>query len=493
MSLSETAVIYARVSKGTSEDESVSITTQLQGLRSLAAAKGLTVVKEYVDDGISGFKNVHRPAFSSLVADMSKQQFSTILVRHFDRLARNDEDSSLIRVGCARYGIKWMTQSGEVTDPAAAQGGLLASITGAVALYESKVKSERLRARYAHNRSRGVSNTGRRAFGYSVDKQTPHPTEALELQKAFAHILDGGSIFQILKDWNTRGLPTIGKSKCWSYPAIRTILTNPRYAALLTYQGQIIEDTPGDWTPLVSRQDFDDVQAILNDPKRRTSPGSKTRYLGGGIYTCQVCGSPMRTNTSSDRQTGERHVYYRCSTKLAYDGDKTKHVTVKMTLADELVRSAVVAAFAFGTADLFPAQASSSRSLSTLQAAASRVRETKGKVLRLMTQELVSEEEATSQLQELKRQELDLERDIQAAIQAEMQSDLTVDLRAGMWTGGLQKVADVKRELGERFDALSVDKRRELVRTLLDVVVNGGRGEKVTITHRVVTSLNRAE
>ncbi|MBD8466805.1 recombinase family protein [Plantibacter sp. CFBP 8798] len=473
------AVIYARVSQATSDAESVSITTQLHDLRALARDKGIEIVEELVDDGISGFKGLHRPGFSRLVAGMGGGRFDLIMVRHFDRLARNDEDSSLIRVGCARHGIRWMTQSGEITDPAAAQGGLMASITGALALYESKVKQERLKARYAHDRAQGRMNAGGRAFGYAEDKVTPHETEAYEVQKAFDTIINGGSIFRILSDWNRAGIPTTGKATCWSYPGVRSVLTNPRYAGLVSHRRQIIEGVTGQWTPLVTREKFEAVQAILTDPKRRTSPGSKPRYLGGGIYRCAVCEAPMRTNTSSIRQTGERAVFYRCTSRLAYDGEKLRHATVRVDEADKLVRAAIIDAHLFRPTSTL----SQERDTSAAHAALGRLRASRQKLVRLVAADLISEADASAQLSELKTKEAALEAELTHAASG----SIVAGIRDGLWSSGpvsFTKAAEAKRAIGQRFDELSVDERRELVRAFVIVTIRPGRKDKVQVELR---------
>ena len=68
--------IYCRVS--TSDQ---TIDNQLSVLREIAKIKGLTIVQEFVDEGISGAKERDkRKGFNNLLKNTVKQEFTTILV-----------------------------------------------------------------------------------------------------------------------------------------------------------------------------------------------------------------------------------------------------------------------------------------------------------------------------------------------------------------------------------------------------------------------------
>ena len=79
----KTAAIYVRVSTADQHVES-----QLYDLRELAAQRGLEVVQEYRDSGVSG-KRARRPGLDALIADARRKKFSVVLVAAFDRVARS--------------------------------------------------------------------------------------------------------------------------------------------------------------------------------------------------------------------------------------------------------------------------------------------------------------------------------------------------------------------------------------------------------------------
>ena len=72
--------IYARVS---TKDQSCEM--QMRDLRTYCAARGFTIIREYVDIGQSGAKD-SRPELNELMADARKRRFDSIFVWRFDRL-----------------------------------------------------------------------------------------------------------------------------------------------------------------------------------------------------------------------------------------------------------------------------------------------------------------------------------------------------------------------------------------------------------------------
>ena len=76
--------IYARVSTTAGQ----TCENQLIELRSYCQARGWTIFKEYVDEGVSGSKD-RRPALDQLVADAKRRRFDVLVCWRLDRLGRN--------------------------------------------------------------------------------------------------------------------------------------------------------------------------------------------------------------------------------------------------------------------------------------------------------------------------------------------------------------------------------------------------------------------
>ncbi len=75
--------IYARVSTTDQKPEN-----RLHALREYIKARGLDLVEEYVDRGISGAAS-SRPALDAMLADAQRRSFDAVACVKLDRLARS--------------------------------------------------------------------------------------------------------------------------------------------------------------------------------------------------------------------------------------------------------------------------------------------------------------------------------------------------------------------------------------------------------------------
>jgi site-specific DNA recombinase len=77
----------------------------------------------------------------------------------------------------------------------------------------------------------------------------------------------------------------------WTNLQLRRVLTNPLYAALVTYQGKVVG--PGDWEPLLDEDTHRGLVAFLSDPARKPGSAFEHRHMGSGVYRCGKCGNTM--------------------------------------------------------------------------------------------------------------------------------------------------------------------------------------------------------
>jgi DNA invertase Pin-like site-specific DNA recombinase len=80
------AALYLRLSRDDGGDsESNSITNQREMLLRYASDKGIIVINEYVDDGVSGL-TFERSGFKSMVSDIESGKIGTVIVKELPRL-----------------------------------------------------------------------------------------------------------------------------------------------------------------------------------------------------------------------------------------------------------------------------------------------------------------------------------------------------------------------------------------------------------------------
>src|SRR5713101_1485082 len=131
--------IYARVS---TKDQSCEL--QLRDLRTYCAARGLDLVREYVDVGQSGAKD-SRPELNILMGDARKRQFDAIVAWRFDRFARSTKHLLSALEEFRSLGIRFISYQ-ENIDTSSALGQALFTIVSAVAQLERDLIRERVSA-----------------------------------------------------------------------------------------------------------------------------------------------------------------------------------------------------------------------------------------------------------------------------------------------------------------------------------------------------------
>jgi DNA invertase Pin-like site-specific DNA recombinase len=142
--------IYTRVS---TDDQTVE--NQLIILREIAERKGLTVVAEFNDEGISGAKGRDkRTGFDNIIKGAVKKDFDTILVWSVDRLGRSLQDlvsflNEIHSVGCDLY----IHQSG--IDSSTPTGKMMFQMVGCFAEYERSMIRARVLAGQKRAKAQG--------------------------------------------------------------------------------------------------------------------------------------------------------------------------------------------------------------------------------------------------------------------------------------------------------------------------------------------------
>jgi site-specific DNA recombinase len=92
------AVIYARVSTKEQAEGKISIPDQIEVCRKTIIDRGWSLVNEpYIDSGISGHLLEERLGLQKLLADARQNQFDLVVVKDFDRFARNRAAATIVR------------------------------------------------------------------------------------------------------------------------------------------------------------------------------------------------------------------------------------------------------------------------------------------------------------------------------------------------------------------------------------------------------------
>ncbi|MFC7430663.1 MULTISPECIES: recombinase family protein [unclassified Agrococcus] len=470
------AALYLRQSLDRENSEE-GIRRQRAACASLAELRGWAVVGEYVDNDVSASKpRGPGTAWHRLVNADASTRPDVILAVDLDRLLRTQRDL----VTLIDLGIKVVTVDGEV-DLATADGEFRATMTTALARFETRRKSERQRRANAHRRLEGRLPAGsKRAFGYTplmrgagvvtatrvgadglsypAYGHEPLEPEATAVRDGFALLLAGDSVRSIMREWNGRGLTTTTGAP-WTAQSVRGVLVNPRYAGLIApprLVGAVSQQQhhvglgdleAGSWEPLVSPETWAAVRDLLADPARRSNPGRAPKWLLSGIATCGVCGAPMKGGQVRGIQA------YRCSA--------TPHLARKRDDADHLIVERIIHRLSQpDAADLLTAQ--DAPDVDRLRGELREVQEGERNVVSMVARGLTSMRAAEATLRDVRRRIADLE--------ARLSDAGRVDV-----LGSLVSADDVRAT----WEALGGDRQRAVVRAMLTIEMHSpGKGSR---------------
>lgn len=190
------AALYVRVSTSDQHVES-----QLYDLRELAAQRGMEIVKEYQDCGISGSK-ARRPGLDALRADARRKKFSVVLVAAFDRIARSTRNFLQIIDELDSMGIEFMSRR-EGVATGDAMGRLFMTIISAIAELEKSLVVERVKSGMRRARLEG-RQIGRARLDVDREQVVIDRRSGLSLtQVAKRHSISRASVCRLMKEANS--------------------------------------------------------------------------------------------------------------------------------------------------------------------------------------------------------------------------------------------------------------------------------------------------
>jgi len=144
------AALYGRCS---THDKGQDPELQLVPLREYCQRRGLTIVGEYVDNGISG-KQERRPELDKLIQAARKRQIDIILVWKLDRFGRSLKHLVTALDELSSLGVGFISYQDNL-DLTTAQGRLMFHIIGSMAEFERELIGERVKAGLDNARRKG--------------------------------------------------------------------------------------------------------------------------------------------------------------------------------------------------------------------------------------------------------------------------------------------------------------------------------------------------
>lgn len=295
---------YIAYCRKSSEDDSrqvQSLETQERNLLDYALKNNLQVV-EVIKESKSAKVDNNRPQFDRMLEMIEKGEADAILIHHIDRLSRNGIESGKITKLFEQGKIK------EIRTPFKSINSLYELMYLDFEFIFSSQYSRNLSIRTKEGLETKLLKgeyPGCGPLGYinRDGRIYPDPIKCVLVKKAFELYSTGDYSLKGLANYlfdlglRTRGGNKVHKSQ------LNITFRNPCFYGAILCKGVLYK---GIHEPLVSKQLFDRVNAILDGKNR--SKKQKHNFLYRGYANCAVCGCML---TASFKRN--KHTYYYCT------------------------------------------------------------------------------------------------------------------------------------------------------------------------------------
>ena len=322
--------LYVRVSTINQAEDGESLDEQSLTLKNYCSYRKWSDFQIYREEGFSG-KDLKRPAFQQMMADIHKGKINTVIVKKIDRLSRSIIDFENLYKNFQELGVDLISTQ-ENFDTSTAIGRSVIRIVLIFAQLEREQTSERTIDVMAHRAKQGLFNGGYPRLGFDIDYENkcliPNENEIPVAKEIFSTYLRLGSLSETAIEMNNRGY----RLKTWTTSAgrnrggqkfqknsISRILNDPVYIGKVRYKNNIYE---GQHQAIVSVELFEAVQSILkaNNISKTGYRQNENTFFLKGLIRCGCCKSAMAPSFAYSK--GTKYFYYRCTV----DNDRSQKV-----------------------------------------------------------------------------------------------------------------------------------------------------------------------
>ena len=326
-----------------------------------------TMAGIFADEGITGTSTKKREEFNRMIRKCRQRKIDLILTKSISRFARNTVD-------CLKYvrvlkelgiGIYFEKENINTLDM---DTELILTFMGAFAQSESESISANVRWGKRQAMKEGkVSVNFEKLYGYRVDEAGQPQIDSQRgdaVRCIYAEYLRGASLRMIKQQLEEKQFPCPTEGGTWSVTQIRYILSNEKYCGDVLMQKTFVKDclskkvvrntgqlpmylVQNNHPAIISREDFQAVQAEMSRRSAAKSPSTKMASTGRSSYAskyalserlvCGECGTLYRRCTWT--QKGKKRIVWRCVSRLDY-GKKYCHNSP--TMKEDALQQAVM-------------------------------------------------------------------------------------------------------------------------------------------------------
>lgn len=305
--------LYCRKSTEAEDRQVMSLDSQRGELERAFGAHADVEIVEVITEAKSA-KEPGRPLFNQMIARIEAGEAQGVVAWAPDRLARNSIDGGRLVYLLDRNVLRDL-KFASYTFENNSQGKFMLAIMFGQSKYYSDNLSEVVK-RGNRTKVAGGWRPGSAPIGYLNDGATKtivvDPQYAPLVREMFNLVLSGGKsareIARIAREeWELRTPKRRRGGGVVHESMVHRLLTNPFYAGLFTWDGQLVQ---GRHQALVSMDEFQAVQARIRRPGVQRQ--QRHFFPFTGLIRCGACGRAITAQHSTNR-FGSRYIYYRCT------------------------------------------------------------------------------------------------------------------------------------------------------------------------------------
>ena len=302
------AVLYARCSSDEQKKNGYTVSDQLEFGRHFCRENDIILVREYVDEGISATLEIKkRKDLANLIKDAKSEPdgYDIVIFKCIDRFFRNTEEYYAAQKELRKSGVTWASIEEPDLDPYDADAAFKINIYLAMAEYEARKTSKRIR----FNNKMRIKNkqvvTGSQCFLFpwkvAGDKRNRHLERDMDQAERLYDILD---YFEMHQSKSATLAYHNSKYDPMSFQTLTNLLTD----TLLYGEYKGVPDFVEPW---ITKERFDNIAAILKRNTRHSTKTSRT-FLFSGLIKCRYCGNILAGNYQGFSSSSEIY-HYRCN------------------------------------------------------------------------------------------------------------------------------------------------------------------------------------
>jgi site-specific DNA recombinase len=301
------AVIFARVSTKSQEDEGYSLESQLKLMRSYCKTKGLNVDKE-VTIAETASKDLRRKSFHQLVGYITSKRINNLVVEKTDRLTRNFKDATIIDDWLEKDDRRMLHMVKEnliLHKNARSDAKFMWNIYLSVAKkYSDNLREEAMKG-WAEKLAQGwLPAEPPPGYKTSIFNGKKIHVVDEEAYKYVQHIfklasLPGYTRSKLSEEMFSLGLKT-KNGRPFNNSAVTRILTNPFYIGINVLQAK---EYKGAQEPIITKTLFKQVQQRIKGG-HTSRLRSKHNPVFKGMITCEKCGYIITWSKQKNRFYG---------------------------------------------------------------------------------------------------------------------------------------------------------------------------------------------